>query len=156
MNLWHYVLVLVVLGIVAGHVTHIMVTAVIFEGLRARIRQTGESHGGFWAKFSEGFHCHLCSGVWYSSIIALWWTVAIYVLRPNLWNTIAERPLGWMNPLAWISLFLVQAFFIASIGHLFREIVGLLEDQRTREAEEAQVLQLTAERMDDEECSINP
>lgn len=150
MNLWSLVLALIVLGIVSGHVTHIMVTGVIFEGLRQRIRNLAESRGGFWAYFSEGYHCQLCSGVWYSTIIALWWTVAQYVLRPSLWDRVGEHPLGALEPLAWISLFLVQTFFIAAVGHLFREIVGLIEDQRTREEEQAQVLEKTVERLEKE------
>lgn len=147
MTLWQYVLLLTILGIVSGHVTHIVVTGVIFEGIRNRVSQLAETRGGRWAWFSEGFHCQLCSGVWYSSIITLWWTVALYILRPGLWTDIAGRPLGWLTPIAWISLFLVQMFFVAAMGHLFREIVGLLEDARTREEEEAEVLQRTYRRL---------
>ena len=147
MNLWHLVLVLIVLGIVAGHITHIMITGVIFEGLRQRIKRLGESHGRFWAYFSEGFHCQLCSEMWYSALISLLWTIGLYVLRPSLWDSIGERPLGWITPFAWISLFLVQAFFIAAIGHVFREIVGLIEDQRTKEEEETEVLEQTIHRL---------
>lgn len=146
MNLWHLILLLIVLGIVSGHITHIMVSGVIFEGLRRRIKNLGESRGGFWAWFSEGCECQLCCGMWYSTIISLLWTVGFYVLRPSLWDSIAERPLGWKTSFAWISLFLVQAFFIAAIGHLFREIVGLIEDQRTKEEEEAEVLEQTIRR----------
>ena len=148
MNAWDYVLVLIILGIVSGHITHIMVTGVIFEGLRQKIRTLGETRGGKWAFFSEGYHCQLCSGVWYSSAISLWLTAAVYTLRPSLWRGISERPLGWQEPIAWISLFIVQTFFIAAIGHFFREVVGLLEDHRSRAEEEAEILGKTIERMD--------
>lgn len=147
MNLWLLILPLIILGIVAGHITHIMITGALFEGLRKRIRGMGESRGGFWAYFSEGFHCQLCSEVWYSLIISLFWTIAVYVLRPSLWDSIAERPLGWIAPFAWISLFIVQMFFIAAVGHLFRELVGLIEDHRTKEEEEAEVLEKTIHRL---------
>lgn len=147
MNLWGFIAILIILGVVAGHITHIMVTGVIFEGLRRRIKGLGESRGGFWAYFSEGFHCQLCCGVWYSSIVALLWTVGLYVLRPSLWDAIAERPIGWLTPFAWISLFLVQAFFIAAIGHLFREFVGFIEDRRTKDEEEAKILEQSIRRI---------
>ena len=147
MNLWQLILVLIVLGMVAGHITHIMVSGVIFEGLRKRIKNLGEARGGFWASFNEGCNCQLCCGMWYSTIISLLWTIGLYVLRPSLWDSIAERPLGWITPFAWISLFLVQAFFIAAIGHVFREIVGLIEDQRTKEEEETEVLEQTIHRL---------
>ena len=147
MNLWQLVLLLIILGIVTGHVTHIVVTAVIFEGTRNKITELAKTRGGRWAWFSDGFHCQLCSGVWYASIITLWWTIGLYVLRPTLWDTIAGRPLGWLNGPAWISLFIVQMFFVAAVGHLFREYVGLLEDERAREEEEAEVLEHTVRRM---------
>lgn len=148
MTIWTYVLVLIVLGVIAGHITRIMVTALLFEGLRERVRKLGEARGGKWALFSDGFHCQLCSGVWYSGVISLWLTAAIYILRPSLWSSIAERPLGWVGPFAWISLFIAQTFFIAAVGHLSREIVGLVEDHRTREEEEAEILGKTIRRMD--------
>lgn len=148
MSTLDYVLVLVVLGVISGHITRIMVTALIFEGLRRRVRALGDARGGKWALFSDGFHCQLCSGVWYSAVISLWLTAAIRLLRPSLWISFAERPLGWAEPRAWISLFIAQAFFIAAIGHLSREIVGLLEDHRTREESEAEILGKTIRRMD--------
>ena len=147
MNLWYLILILIALGIVSGHITHIMVTGVIFEGLRRKVKDLGESRGRFWACFSQGFQCQLCCGVWYSAIISLFWTIGLYVLRPSLWDSLAEQPLGWITPFAWISLFLVQTFFIAAIGHLFREIVGLIEDRRTKEEEEAEVLEKTIHRL---------
>ncbi len=147
MNLWQLALLLIILGIASGHVTHIVVTGVIFEGTRNRVAELARTRGGLWAWFSEGFHCQLCSGVWYASIISLWWTIGLYVLRPTLWDTIAGRPLGWINVPAWISLFIAQAFFIAAIGHLFREIVGLLEDERTREEDEAEYLETRLRRL---------
>jgi MFS family permease len=147
MNIWHLILVLIVLGIVSGHITHIMVSGVIFEGLRKRIKNLGEARGGFWALFSEGCNCQLCCGMWYSTIISLLWTIGLYVLRPSLWDSIAERPLGWITSFGWIGLFVVQSFFIAAIGHLFRELVGLIEDQRTKEEEETEVLEQTVHRL---------
>lgn len=147
MILWQFVLLLLILGIVSGHVTHIVVTGVIFEGTRNKVAELAQTRGGFWAWFNEGFQCQLCSGVWYSSVITLWWTIGLYILRPGLWNAIAGRPLGWLNVPAWISLFIVQMFFVAAVGHLFREYVGLLEDERTRDEEEAEVLQHTIRRM---------
>ena len=155
MSIWNYVLVLIVLGIVSGHITHIMITGVIFRGLRQRIKGLGETKGGKWAFFSEGFLCQLCSGIWYSSIIALWLTVAIHVLRPSFWQSIAEGPLSWKEPLAWVSLFIVQVFFIAAVGHLFREIVGLVEDQRTRQEGETDMIKYTIRRMSSDEPSDN-
>mgnify|MGYP000936381056 FL=1 len=151
MSIWNYVLILIILGVVSGHITHIMITGLIFEGLRHRIRKVGSERGGKWALFSEGFHCQLCSGMWYSLIIALWLTAGMYVLRPALWLSIAERPLGWAEPFAWLSLFLVQAFFIAAVGHLFREIVGLVEDQRTRQEGETEMIEYTIRRMNSDE-----
>jgi len=151
MSIWNYVLVLVILGIVSGHITHIMVTALLFQGLRQRIKKLGETKGGKWELFSDGFHCQLCSGVWYSSIISLWLTAAVYVLRPSLWASLADQPLGWTEPIAWISLFLVQAFFIAAVGHLFREIVGLVEDQRTQKEVETEMISYTIRRMSGDE-----
>jgi len=145
-NLWHFIAILIILGVVSGHITHIMVTGIIFEGLRRRIKVLGESRGGICAYFSEGFHCQLCCGVWYSSIIALLWTTGLYILRPSLWDGIAERPLGWITPFAWVSLFIVQAFFIAAVGHLFREIVGLIEDQRMKAEEDVEILEQTKRR----------
>lgn len=151
MNLTNLLLILIVLSIVSGHITHIMVTAVIFEGLRKNIRAAGERKGGFWAYFSKGYHCQLCSGVWYASIISLLWTIGLRVLYPTLWEKISGHPIGWASPFAWIGLYIVQAFFIAAIGHLFREIVGLLEDQRTLNEEEAEVLSLEAKKMDEKD-----
>jgi len=153
MSIWNYVLVLTVLGIVSGCITHVMVTGVIFRGLRRRIKGLGETKGGKWAFFSEGFHCQLCSGIWYSSIIALWLTVSIHVLRPSFWQSIAERPLGWKEPVAWVSLFIVQAFFITAVGHLFREVIGLLEDQRTHQEGETNMTEYRMGRMRSEEPS---
>lgn len=147
MNVWQLILPLLILGIVAGHVTHIVVTAVIFEGTRNKVAELAQTRGGRWAWFSEGFHCQLCSGVWYSFIITLFWTIGLMVLKPDLWDTIAGRPLGWLNVPAWIGLYIVQAFFIAAVGHLFREFVGLLEDVRARDEEEAEVLEHTVRRM---------
>lgn len=155
MSIFSYVVVLIILGVVSGHITHIMITGVIFRGLRQRIKGLGETKGGKWAFFSEGFLCQLCSGIWYSSIIALWLTIATYVLRPSLWASIAERPLGRLEPVAWLSLFIVQAFFIAAVGHLFREFVGLVEDQRTREEGETNMLEYTIRRMRTDEPSDN-
>lgn len=155
MSIWNYVLVLTVLGIVSGCITHVMVTGAIFRGLRQRIKDLAAARGGRWAFFSEGFNCQLCSGVWYSSIIALWLTIATYVLRPSFWQSIAERPLGWKEPMAWISLFIVQTFFITAIGHLFREVVGLLEDQRTHQEGETNMIEQTMRRMSSNEPSDN-
>ena len=146
-NLWHLILPLIILGVVAGHIAHIVVTGVIFGGLRKRIHDLGETRGGGWACFSDGFHCQLCSEVWYSGVISIWWTAALYVLRPSLWDSVAEHPLGWLSVPAWVSLFIVQTFFIAAIGHSFRELVGLVEDQRSREEEEVQILERRARRM---------
>ena len=147
MNLWQLILPLIVLGVVAGHIAHIVITGVIFEGLRRRIRELGETHGRGWACFADGFHCQLCSETWYSTIISVWWTAALYVIRPGLWDSISERPLGWLTVPAWISLFIVQAFFIAAVGHTFRELVGLVEDQRAREEEEVQMMERRARRL---------
>lgn len=147
MSIWDYVLVLIVLGVVSGHITHIMVTGLIFDGLRTRIRKLGEARGGKWALFSDGFHCQLCSGVWYSTVISLWLTAAIYVMRPSLWAGMSGRALGGVEPLAWLSLFIAQAFFIAAVGHLFRELVGLVEDHRTRAEGEAEMLTKTIHRL---------
>lgn len=151
MSIGSYIVVLIVLGIVSGHLTHIMVSGVIFRGLRHKIKKLGETRGGKWEFFSEGFRCQLCSGIWYSSVIALWLTIAIYVLKPSLWATIAEHPLGRLVPFAWISLFIMQAFFIAAVGHLFREIVGLVEDQRTHQEGETNMLEQTMRRMSSDE-----
>jgi hypothetical protein len=155
MSTCSYVVVLIILGIVSGHITHIMVSGVIFRGLRQRIKDLGETKGGKWAFFGEGFLCQLCAGVWYSSIIALWLTIAIYVLKPSLWVNIAEHPLGRLEPVAWLSLFIVQAFFIAAVGHLFREFVGLVEDQRTHQEGETNMLEYTIRRMSSDEPSDN-
>ena len=147
MNMWQLIVPLIIFGIVAGHIAHIVVTSTLFEGLRRRVTFLGESRGGAWACFSDGFHCQLCSEVWYSGVISIWWTVALYIFRPALWDQIAERPLGWISVPAWISLFIAQAFFMAAVGHAFRELVGLLEDHRSREEEEVQILERAARRM---------
>lgn len=148
MSVRDYVLALIILGVVSGHITHTMVTGLVFDGLRRRVRDLGEARGGKWALFSEGFHCQLGSGVWYSAVISLWLTAAIYVLRPTVWTGIAGHPLGRIEWLAWPSLITAQAFFIAAVGHLFRELVGLVEDHRTRAEGEAEILGKTIRRMD--------
>mgnify|MGYP005856205115 CR=1 FL=1 len=150
MSLWNILLILIALGIVSGHVTHIVVTGTIFEGLRRRIRERAGT-GGRWAYFSKGFHCQLCSGVWYSAIISLWWTIGLLLLFPDLWRDFSGRDIGWVSVPAWFSLFLVQMFLIAAIGHLFREIVGLIEDRRTKVEEETEVLAREVKLLEDQD-----